>query len=122
MIVLLLLLIPLLGGLLTFFLKNDAIVRSWTLVISFIALLLAMAGNFNWVPADQLEFNGNWMGSLGSSFALKMDGLGKVLCMLTTLTYPIILLSTWKTTYKKPNNFFALLLLTQAGLIGVFIS
>src|SRR5947209_14470533 len=62
------------------------------------------------------------MGSLGSSFALKMDGLGKVLYMLTTLTYPIILLSTWKTTYKKPNNFFALLLLTQAGLIGVFIS
>src|SRR5947209_4324667 len=60
------------------------------------------------------------MGSLGSSFALKMDGLGKVLYMLTTLTYPIILLSTWKTTYKKPNNFFALLLLTQAGLIGVF--
>src|SRR5947209_3328345 len=62
------------------------------------------------------------MGSLGSSFALKMDGLGKVLYMLTTLTYPIILLSTWKTEYKNPNNFFALMLLTQAGLLGVFIS
>jgi len=122
MVVLLLFLIPLIGGLLTFFLKNGTTVRSWSLIISILALVLTLAGVLNWVPASQLEFNGSWLGSLGSSFALKLDGVGKVLCLLTTLSYPIILLSTWKTKYKKPNNFFALLLLTQAGLLGVFIS
>ncbi|HEU0063462.1 MAG TPA: NADH-quinone oxidoreductase subunit M, partial [Flavisolibacter sp.] len=58
----------------------------------------------------------------GSSFALKLDGLGKILCLLTTVCYPVIFISTWRTEYKNPNNFFALMLLTQAGLLGVFIS
>ena len=79
MVVLLLFLIPLIGGLLTFFLKNGTTVRTWSLVISILALALTLAGNLNWVPTSQLEFNGSWLGSLGSSFALKLDGLGKVL-------------------------------------------
>jgi NADH-quinone oxidoreductase subunit M len=122
MVVLLLFLIPLAGGLLTFFLKNGAAVRGWALVITILTLIVLLSGYFNWVPASQLEFNGNWLGSLGSSFALKLDGLGKILCLLTTVCYPIIFISTWRTEYKNPNNFFALMLLTQAGLLGVFIS
>ena len=122
MVVLLLFLIPLAGGLLTFFLKNGAAVRGWALVITILTLVVLLSGYFNWVPASQLEFNGNWLGSLGSSFALKLDGLGKILCLLTTVCYPIIFISTWRTEYKNPNNFFALMLLTQAGLLGVFIS
>jgi NADH-quinone oxidoreductase subunit M len=32
----------------------------------------------------------------------------------------LIFIATWKTNYKNANNFFALMLLTQAGLMGVF--
>ena len=60
------------------------------------------------------------MGNLGSSFSLKLDGLSQILTLLTAIAYPVILIATWKTNYKKPNNFFALMLLTQAGLMGVF--
>jgi NADH-quinone oxidoreductase subunit M len=62
------------------------------------------------------------MGSLGSSFSMKLDGLSKTLCLLTAIAYPIILIATWKSFYRKPNNFFALMLLTQAGLMGVFLA
>ena len=119
MIVLLLFLVPLLGGLLSFFLRNDKTVRSWTLVVSFLTLLLAIAGVTGRTP-ELLRFNANWMGSLGSSFALQLDGLSQILCLLTAIAYPLILVATWKSEYRKPNNFFALLLLTQAGLMGVF--
>jgi NADH-quinone oxidoreductase subunit M len=34
----------------------------------------------------------------------------------------LIFISTWRTTYSKPNNFFGLMLLTLAGLIGVFVA
>ena len=119
MIVLLLFLVPLLGGLLSFFLRNNKTVRSWTLVVSLLTLLLAIAGVTGRTP-ELLRFNANWMGSLGSSFALQLDGLSQILCLLTAIAYPLILVATWKSEYRKPKNFFALLLLTQAGLMGVF--
>src|SRR5439155_19778122 len=59
---------------------------------------------------------------LGSSFSIQLDCLSQILCLLTAVSYPIIFIATWKTEYKKAYNFFALMLLTQAGLIGVFVA
>ncbi|MGZ5191034.1 MAG: complex I subunit 4 family protein [Flavisolibacter sp.] len=120
MIVLSLFLVPLIGGLLSFFMKNDKTVRLWALFISLVTLFLSIAGNVFLKSPDNLSFTTEWMGNLGSSFSLKLDGLSQILCLLTAVAYPIIFLSTWKTNYHKPNNFFALMLLTQAGLMGVF--
>ena len=120
MIVLLLFLIPLIGGLLSFFLKSAKAVRGWAFIVSLFTLFISIAGNTFAKSPDQLQFTASWMGSLGSSFSLRMDGLSQILTLLTAIAYPIIFLATWKTEYKRPNNFFALMLLTQAGLIGVF--
>lgn len=120
MIVLFLFLIPLLGGLISFFLKGDGIARGWALLISLVTLVLAIVGIYYTETSATLSFSTQWMGSLGSSFSLKLDGMAKLLCLLTAVAYPIILIATWKTEYSKPNNFFALMLLTQAGLMGVF--
>ncbi len=119
MIVLLLFLIPLIGGLLSFFLKNDRTVRSWALLVTLAALAVSLAG-LTTTSASQLNFSADWMGSLGSSFSLKLDGLSQLLCLLTVVVYPVILIATWKSDYRRSGNFFALMLLTQAGLIGVF--
>jgi NADH-quinone oxidoreductase subunit M len=40
--------------------------------------------------------------------------------LLTSVAYPLIFTATWRTSYKNARNFFALMLLTQAGLMGVF--
>src|SRR5829696_4218921 len=122
MIVLFLFLVPLIGGLLSFFLKNDRTVRSWALLTSFITLGLAIAGNSLVKDARALEFSTSWLGTLNSNFALRLDGMGQILCLLTAIAYPIIFISTWNSSYRKPNNFFGLMLLAQAGLIGVFTS
>lgn len=122
MIVLFLFLVPLIGGFLAFFIKNDKAVRGWSLLVSFIVLFLSIASNTFLKSADQLNFSAPWMGNLGSSFSLKLDGLSQVLTLLTAVSYPIILIATWKTGYRRPNNFFALMLLTQAGLMGVFMA
>jgi NADH-quinone oxidoreductase subunit M len=121
MIVLFLFLVPLIGGLLAFFLKNDRTVRSWALLSSLVTLALAVAGVLIKSPG-QLSFAAGWMGSLGSSFSLRLDGMSQLLCLLTGIAYPLIFIATWKTGYRKPNNFFALMLLAQAGIIGVFIA
>ena len=119
MIVLLLILIPLLGGIISFFLKGDKIAKAWALVISLITLALSLSG-LNTKTAGNLFFSAPWMGNLGSSFTIQLDGMSQLLCLLTAVAYPIILIATWKTNYKNAQNFFALMLLTQAGLMGVF--
>ncbi|HEX3079807.1 MAG TPA: NADH-quinone oxidoreductase subunit M, partial [Puia sp.] len=67
-------------------------------------------------------FSTEWMGGLNSRFAIGLDGMGQILCLLTALAFPIIFVSTWKEDYKKAKNFFGLMLLSQAGLLGVFLA
>lgn len=122
MIPVLLILIPLLTGLAAFFFKNEKAVRSWALFSSIITLAISLLGLTVLKEAKYLSFQCDWMGNLGSSFSVSIDGLGKILSLLTAVAYPLILISTWHSSYKKANNFFALMLLAQAGLMGVFLS
>lgn len=122
MIVLLLFLVPLIGGLLSFLIKDEKGIRSWALMASLATLVLAIVGTRLTNANEALQFSTPWLGSLNSSFSLKLDGMAKMLCLLTAVAYPVIFISTWRTTYRKPNNFFALMLLAQAGLMGVFTS
>lgn len=120
MIVLLLFLIPLIGGMVSFFIKDGKAVRSWALLVSLVALALSVYANTLPEGAASLRYSTSWLGSLGSSFSVRLDGLSQILTLLTAVAYPIILIATWKSEYRQPHNFFALMLLTQAGLMGVF--
>lgn len=122
MIVLLLILVPLIGGMLSFFIKDEKGIRTWSLVVSLVTLIVAVLGTRYIKTEDALQFSASWMGTLNSNFSLRLDGLAKILCLLTALAYPVIFVSTWRTKYTKPHNFFALMLLAQAGLMGVFTS
>ena len=42
--------------------------------------------------------------------------------LLTAVSFPVIFIATYKTEYKNANNFYALMLLAQAGLMGVFVA
>ncbi|MFN2457765.1 MAG: NuoM family protein [Chitinophagaceae bacterium] len=121
MIALLLILIPLVGGIVSFFL-NDRMARGWALLVTLAALAVSVAGLTVIESPEQLEFSASWMTGLGSSFSIRLDGMSQLLCLLTAISYPIILVATWKTKYTKAHNFFALMLLTAAGLMGVFLA
>ncbi len=122
MIPVLLILVPLVFGLASFFLKNEKLVRSWSLLAAVITLAISVTAVTGWAKAGYLEHQCEWMQTIGSSFYVKLDGLGKILCLLTGVTYPLILISARNTSYEKPQHFYALLLLAQAGLMGVFVA
>jgi NADH-quinone oxidoreductase subunit M len=113
--------IPLFAGLIGFLLK-DAAAKSWSLFASILTLAVSLVGISLHRDSKELLFNTPWMGSLNSHFAIGLDGTGQILCLLTSLAFPIIYISTWKEDYKKANNFFSLMLLSQAGLLGVFLA
>jgi NADH-quinone oxidoreductase subunit M len=122
MIPVLLILVPLLTGLAAFFFKNEKAVRSWALFSSIIVLVVSLLGLTILDDAKDLAHQSPWMSVLGSSFSVKLDGMGQVLCLLNAIAFPLIFLSTWNSFYKKANNFFALMLLSQAGMMGVFLA
>ena len=113
--------IPLLAGLIGFSLK-DAAAKGWSLFASLLTLLVSLAGISMRRDSKFLSFSTEWMGGLNSRFSIGMDGTGQILCLLTALAFPIIFISTWKEDYKKAKNFFGLMLLSQAGLLGVFLA
>ncbi len=118
----LLIVIPLVMGMLTFFMRNEKQVRAWTLLSSLLTLLVSVLGLTLLKEDRWLHFERDWMENLGSSFSLRLDGMGELLCLLTAVAYPMIFMATWNNSYKKSANFFALMLLGQAGLMGVFLS
>ncbi|MCX6316569.1 MAG: NADH-quinone oxidoreductase subunit M [Bacteroidetes bacterium] len=122
MIAVLLILIPLLTGLATFFLKNEKTVRFWALLSSLGTLAVAAIALTVQKDSSLSEFHGEWMQTLGSSFSLGLDGMSQMLCLLNALAYPLVIIATWNSKYFRPHQFFALMLLAQAGMMGVFLA
>lgn len=122
MIAVLLVVVPIISGLLTFFIKKESAARSLALLSSIITLGVMIAALTSYKDAAALTFNAEWMPLLGSNFYLNLDGIGKILCLLTAIAFPVVFVATWHTRYSNGHNFFALMLLSQAGLMGVFLA
>src|SRR5574338_843988 len=106
MIPVLFIVIPLVSGLALFFFKNEKAARSWALFSSMITLVVALLGLTMLNDNNHLQYSVDWLGSLGSSFSVQVDGMGQVLCLLTAISFPIIFIATWNSKYSKANNFF----------------
>jgi NADH-quinone oxidoreductase subunit M len=87
-----------------------------------ITLVVSLAGMALLKEEKYLQYTGDWMQTFGSSFSVKLDGMGQLVCLLNAVAYPLVILGTWNSAYKKANHFFALMLLAQAGMMGVFLA
>lgn len=120
--------IPFLTGLVAVFIKNEGTVKAFalfstiaTLVVSIISLCYSnVVAHPEYFAYHNVAYV--WLPYIGSSFAVGLDGMSFLLTFLTAFSYPIILLATNKSRFEKPNAFYALLLLTQAGIMGVFVA
>ena len=122
MIPVLLIFIPLLSGFLGFFFKKEGSARGWALFSSLVTLVVSLWALAVTKTDPLLHANVAWLPDLGSRFAVGLDGLSLILVLLTAVCFPLIFIATWRDQYKKAWNFYALMLLSQAGLIGVFVA
>jgi NADH-quinone oxidoreductase subunit M len=118
----LLIIFPLVAALLVFFIKGNT-ARTAALGLSVIEFFLSLVVLFQFKenPADaRLILNCTWIESLGIKFAVSIDGMSLLLVLLTTFLVPLIILSSYRNRYEKPNSFYGLILLMQMALVGVF--
>lgn len=120
-----LLLLPLVGSLLVFLWKNP-MSKQLALAVAFaqLAITFYMMFGFNAVPTVdgvlQHEIVYPWSKFIKSSIHFGVDGLSMLLLFLINLLIPLIILSAFNEKKSYPNSFFALILLMQFGLVGVF--
>jgi len=122
MIPVLLLLIPLLSGLLAFFLKGQQAARITALLAATASVVVALLGMTVLSRYEYLSADYSWLPMLGSRFSLVLDGMGQLMVLLTTIAFPLIYAATWKHQYAKPNQFFGWMQLSQAGMLLVFLA
>lgn len=120
MISLSLVLIPAICGLLVLLLNGQS-ARILSMLSALVTMAISLAAVFS-KDAGLLHFDANWLPDLGSRITLEADGMSKMLCLLTGIALPLIFSATWHQNEAEKKHFHGLMLLTQAGLMGVFLS
>ncbi len=114
-------------GVFAFLIRDQKNVKNWALISSLLTLAISVISLFyadNTKPTNLLYNNVSyvWLQYIGSSFSVGLDGMGHLLTFLTALSYPIIFIATRNKDYKNASAFYGLMLLSQGGLMGVFVA
>ena len=83
------------------------------------ALLL---NSYNKADAANISFLAPWIDNPHISFHIAADGLSLLMVLLTTFLVPVIILSNISKQVDNERSLYALVLLMQFALIGVFVS
>jgi NADH-quinone oxidoreductase subunit M len=101
------------------------LIRIWANIAALagFAISLPLAFLFN-KNADGFQFveRADWIPALGVHYAIGIDGISLLLVMLTVVIGPIAILSSWRAIETRPKEYYAMFLLQQTGMIGVFVS
>jgi len=103
--------------------QNDLIKKFATawLVLDFVASLWLL-GYDRGVGGMQFLEDRPWIPAIGARYQMGADGVSVLLIVLTTFLGVLAALSSWKYIQKREKEYYILLLLLQAFVLGVFSS
>ena len=118
---------PIIGALIILFMKDSQakLIRIFGLVISIFTFLISLFPYFKFDylnPDFQFIHKVDWIQNLNVSYHVGADGISVLLILLTTFITPLTLLSSWKAIEKKVKLFTFMMLMLEAGMLGVFMS
>jgi NADH-quinone oxidoreductase subunit M len=122
-----LLLLPLAGLLVLLCLPASArpLIRWWTNGVLLAGLLLALP---LWQHFDraatgyQFVERVPWIPSFGAQYLVGLDGISLLFVLLTALLGPLASLASWSAIEERTKEFYAMLLLLQMSMLGLFLS
>ncbi len=101
------------------------LIRVWANVSAIAGFLVSIPLVTRFNRADggfQFVERVEWIPSLGAQYHVGIDGISLLLVMLSTLTGVIAILSSWNAVQDSVKSYYAMFLLQQTGMIGVFIA
>ncbi len=123
----LVLLTPLAGLVVLLFIPREktALIKWWanlTAAAGFLVSLPLLVRFDRAAEGYQFVEKREWIPSLGVSYFLGIDGISLLLVMLTTAMGMIAIFYSWDVIKTREKEYYAMFLLQQTGMIGVFIS
>jgi NADH-quinone oxidoreductase subunit M len=126
-----LLLVPIVGALLMYPLRHNVpAAKATAMVTAVVEFVLVVVIWVGYSPAAasggtrfQYEFSVPWIPAFGTHLAFGIDGIALVLLALTAFLVPGLMLFAWAEKLpvgRTASGYFALLLATEATLVGVF--
>lgn len=118
--------LPLVGALLMLLMRRVSTIRWTALGITTVTFLLSLLLYGGYDPAGNpaqpqwVDRVAGWFPGLDIQYYVGVDGLGLLLILLTTLLGPIVVLSSWNYIDRHQKGYYALLLVLQTGMTGVF--
>jgi NADH-quinone oxidoreductase subunit M len=116
--------LPLAGALLLLALPKS-LVRLWANFVALAGFLvsLPLVARFNKADGGfQFVERVDWIPAFGIQYHIGIDGISLLLVMLTTLIGVVAVLASWSAIHEKTKAYYAMLLVLQTGMIGVFVA
>jgi NADH-quinone oxidoreductase subunit M len=118
---------PFAGALVVSLLGKEAsrLIKIAGLFFAFLALALSvwLFIDFDGTRGDmQFIEMAPWIPALNISYHLGIDGISLLLIVLTALLTPVALLASWESITSRLKGYVALMLLLEAGTLGVFMA
>ena len=119
--------LPLSGAVALLFLpgSNARLVRLFANVISCFTFLLSLfliSGFQPSVTSFQFLERAEWIPTIGAQYLIGIDGISLPLVLLSTLISAVAVLCSWNSVAANQKLYYAMLLLLETGVIGVFVS
>ncbi len=105
--------------------SNKTLIRVWANIAGLAGFLISLplVWRFDKSAAGfQMVEKADWIPSLGVKYMLGIDGISLLLVMLTTLMGFVAILSSWSAVEDRLKEYYAMFLLQQVGMIGVFLA
>src|SRR5258708_24943955 len=105
--------------------SNKTMIKLWANLASFAGFLvsLPLVTRFDKnIAGFQFVERADWIPTLGAKYLIGIDGISLLLVMLTTVVGFLAVLSSWNAIEDRLKEYYAMFLLLETGMIGVFLS
>ena len=122
--------LPLVGALVLLFINKErsGLIKATATVFAGVGFIVSLALWFGYDTSAvgdrifQFREMADWIPSLGVHYSMGIDGIALLLIMLTTLLSFIAIYSSFTAIKERQKEYYALLLLLETGMLGVFCS
>src|SRR6185295_7052835 len=105
--------------------SNKYLIKLWANLAAFGCFLVSipLVTRFDKsLDGYQMVERADWIPSLGVKYLIGVDGISMLLVMLTTVVSFLAVLSSWNAIDDKLKEYYAMFMLLETGMIGVFLS
>ncbi len=115
---------PLLGMIIVLLLNDERLIKHVATTVSFIPLLLSAVLWVSYAGQTGIQFEEvyTWIPTIAVKYHMGVDGFSVPLIFLTTLLTTLSLFYSSFTIDTRVKEYFALFLLLETGMLGVFVS